>query len=91
MPKKQRKRIAAMFEGYRDMVIPADAGPVQVKECRQAFFAGATSLFTIMIASVEDGDDVTEGEMVTMEEIDAELREFGQQFDVQHLPPAGSA
>lgn len=85
------KRIATLFEGYRDMVIPADAGPVQVNECRQAFFAGATALFTLMMHSVEDGDEVTENEMATMEEIDAELREFGQQFDAQHLPPAGSA
>ena len=87
----RKRRIAAVFEGYRATVIPADAGPVQVRECRMAFFAGATALFTMLTMGVGDDDEPSEAEMAMMDEIGAELREFGQQFDAEHLPTEGSA
>ena len=41
-----------MFAGYRAMVIPAVASNTQVNECRKAFFAGATCLFTLMLKKI---------------------------------------
>lgn len=35
------------WESYLREVVPANAGPVQVEECRRAFYAGAGSLLNI--------------------------------------------
>lgn len=61
------------------------AGPEQIAGMKEAFFAGATVLFTIMTKGVSDGDDVSLADMQLMAAIDAELREFGSSFDRKHL------
>jgi hypothetical protein len=37
------------WETYRQTVMPADAGEVQVIECRRAFYAGAVHLFGAVV------------------------------------------
>ena len=74
--------IEAGFEAYRKMVIPKNAGPTQVQECRNAFFAGAAVLFTAMLTIPDDHDGpVTDHEVSQMDIINNELQEFGKKFD----------
>jgi hypothetical protein len=49
MPEGDFETIAAMWEGYRSHCVPKDAGPEQVSQTRQAFYAGAT----VILAEVD--------------------------------------
>ena len=74
--KARRCRIAEKFSSYRRDVIPSDAPPVQIEECRRAFFAGAVSLYSIVMAGLSPSPGVTDDDMSFMEDIDAELKAF---------------
>jgi len=91
MPKKLATKtpIADAFSKYRQMVVPRQAGDVQVRETRQAFFAGATVLYTLLMGGLEDGQEPTENDLKTIETIADELQQFGSQFDVRHLKTQG--
>lgn len=73
--------ISKAWEGYRRHVLPSDAPEVQVTECRQAFYAGASVLFQSLLGTLDPGLEPTDADMVRMESIDKELREFGQELD----------
>jgi hypothetical protein len=64
---------------YREQVIPAEAGAIQLTECRRAFYAGALSLFTTIMNILEPGADATEGDLTTLTLIQAELKRFNAQ------------
>lgn len=71
------KRIAREWESYQQKVLPPDAGPVQIQECRRAFYAGARSLFTLLAVGVSPGmDEPTADDLNMMQEISDELDEF---------------
>jgi hypothetical protein len=38
--------LATAWESYRTRVVPADAPPIQVQECRRAFYAGAQAFLS---------------------------------------------
>lgn len=80
------KPIEKLWEGYRKMVIPKDAPDIQIRECKQAFFAGAAAFLAASNECLWDsGDEPTEADLGRMAEIQAELDEFGQQFDRRYL------
>lgn len=79
------KPIERAFASYRRMVMSAGAGPVQVKETRQAFFAGAAVLMQAVMQNLSDGQDVTADDMAMMAAIQAELDAFGLTLDVELL------
>lgn len=50
-------RIAIAWKSFSDATMPADAGPAQRKDMRNAFFAGALSYFVEMNKiAVSDGE-----------------------------------
>lgn len=82
------KLIEKAFASYRRYVMPADAGDVQVRETRQAFFAGAAILQTLVLRRLSPGagpETVTDEDMAFMSAIQKELDDFGQQLDVDLL------
>jgi hypothetical protein len=79
--KVRPKWIERAWDRYRKMVVPADAGPVQVAETRQAFMAGAAILFTAIMQGVSEGDEVQESDERLMADIQAEVDAFGQEID----------
>jgi hypothetical protein len=81
----ERKLIARSWESYRAMVIPPDASEVQVAETRQAFFAGATMLFTLLLRVLDPGTEETDADMQTMAALQAEVNEFGHSLDVKYI------
>lgn len=76
------KRLADEWNSYRENVMPADAGPEQAQEARRAFYAGATSMFFLMVRVGEGADPnvVTENELAVVDgwhdELVAFLREI---------------
>lgn len=79
------KPIESGWQSYRHMVLPADAPEVQVKECQQAFYAGAAILFQGLMTALDPGNEPTDRDMLRMANIQAELDEFGQQLDRRYF------
>lgn len=70
------KLIGAEWNQYRERVMPADAGPVQVKETRRAFYGGAAILLAIVVGNVSEGEAVADGDLEMMDDLKAELDQF---------------
>lgn len=79
------KLIARAWESYRRAILPSDAGAVQVKETRQAFFAGAAILQTLVMTKVSAGDEITAEDMAMMAALQEELDAFGREIDAAVL------
>jgi hypothetical protein len=63
--------------GLMQLAIPENAPPVQIREMRMAFMAGAQHLFASIMAVLEPGDhEATETDMRRIELIAAELDAF---------------
>jgi hypothetical protein len=73
-------RLKDAWEDYRTLVIPKDAPPVQVRESRRAFYAGAQALLSVIMRQltpdVEPTEPPTEADLQMMDEIDGELVAF---------------
>lgn len=48
--------LADAWASYRESVVPAEAGEVQVQECRRAFYAGARAVEAMFSAMVDMPD-----------------------------------
>jgi hypothetical protein len=81
--------IKRLWNSYRELVVPADAPDVQLRETRQAFYAGAAALLTAVNECLLDpGDEPTAADLERMAKIQNELDEFGQQLDSRYLRSA---
>ena len=56
----ERVTVRDAWESYRRDVMPADAGPDQIRECRRAFYMGFWAMLNINIGI---GDDSVTEEM----------------------------
>jgi hypothetical protein len=86
--------VAAMFDGYRRGVMPPGAGPIQILECKRAYFAGARSMLDLVDAVTDPGLDVTSQDVAIMAAIDAELdayMEDGKRAEHTAAAPEGRA
>lgn len=81
MTANRKQWIERAWQGYRKLVVPANADAVQVSETRQAFFAGASILFTALQHGVSEGDDVQPADIQLMADLQAEIDAFGQAID----------
>ena len=73
------KIIASAWQEYLARVIPADAPEVQVSECRKAFYAGAGCLLDAMCAVLGPGQEPTESDLLIMDGIADELKQFARE------------
>ena len=73
-----KRRMAAQWASYLERVLPVNAPPVQKRETQRAFYAGAAALFGVIMRELEPGEEPTEADLRAMDEIAAELKEFGQ-------------
>lgn len=83
--------IEAGWIGMKFAAFSPDAPAAQVAEMRAAFFAGAQHLFGSIMTILDPGDEPSAADLRRMDQIDAELREFIEQFELQHLPTKGSS
>ncbi len=68
------------WESYRERVLHADAGPVQVRETEMAFYAGAHAMFTTVVGDLSAGPDPTPEDESLMKSLWDELREFRARY-----------
>jgi hypothetical protein len=74
---EEGKLIEAGWVGLLQAAIPADAPPIQVREMRMAFMAGAQHLFSSIMVVLEPGaEEATEADLKRMDLIAAELTAF---------------
>lgn len=68
----------ATWQDYRTVTMPEDAGPVQVMECRRAFYAGALAFHGLSTQQLDPGYDPTEEDLERYSRWVEELHEFGR-------------
>ncbi len=85
----KKKYIELSWNSYRHMVVHPGAAEGQVKETRQAFYAGAAILFQTHMLVLGPGEEETEADMQVMAALQAELDEFGLELDLKLLPVGG--
>ena len=79
------KYIEKGWNSYRAL-LPKDAGEVQIRETRQAFYGGAAIMFEAMMRMLDPGEEPTDADMQRMADIQNELSEFGQKLDERYIP-----
>jgi hypothetical protein len=88
---KEGKLIEAGWAGYRMLVLPPDAPPIQIDECRLAFMAGSQHLFSSIMNILDPGEQETPADLIKMDLIDKELRAFGREMEMRLTKAKGSA
>jgi hypothetical protein len=83
--------IEAGWVSLRAATIPADAPAEQLHDMRATFFAGAQHLFGSMMGMLDPDEEPTAADMERMNKIDAELRQFIEEFELRNLPAEGRA
>ncbi len=68
------RRLAEAWESYQTRILPTEAPPVQIQECRRAFYAGAAALFETLMAGLEPGTDPTPRDLTLVDGLADELR-----------------
>jgi hypothetical protein len=87
----QGKLIEAGWIGYRLAVVPTDAPQIQLDECKMAFMAGASHLFSSIMVILDPGDEPSAADLNKMELIHKELDDFAQKMKLKVTKTEGSA
>lgn len=75
--------ILNQWDSYKSDVLPKNAPPIQIKECRMAFYAGAKSLLDCLLdVALTDLSD--EASAIFLEGYELELDEFAKQLLINH-------
>ena len=69
------KTVAAAFASYQADVIPPSASPVQIEECRRAFYAGTYFMLMELATSMDESTPDEEG-IAMLEALQAECEAF---------------
>lgn len=69
--------LAQMWLQYMDKIIPKDAHPIQIKESKRAFYAGAASMFELTTNMPEGPDELG---MKHLSNLQNELIEYGRKI-----------
>lgn len=83
--------IEAGWRAYQIVVLPKDAGPVQIDETRKAFFAGAQHLFASIMSVLDPDEEPTANDLRRMDLIDQELHKFAGELGLDIMKPRGRA
>lgn len=70
------KYIKEDWDRYRMAVVPFGAKEYQVEQTKQAFFAGVSSLFSLMVGKLNDPNVTDDDGKKMVNEIREELKEF---------------
>lgn len=76
-----KKLLAEQWEAYKLAIIPADAPPIQITECRRAFYAGANSLIAAVMSNFREDRGVTDGDVAVISSINVELSAFARDVE----------
>lgn len=75
------KYIEKGWEGYKQLFVPKNATPDEIKRQRQAYYSGASVLFTTLILILDKGKEPTQKDLYKMRSINKELATFSEQLD----------
>lgn len=70
-----QRPIGDQWDSYRAVVVPHDAPPSQLTDCRRAFYAGAESMRRVLLAAPDD----EAAELAVCGNVEADLVAFGQE------------
>lgn len=76
----KRRILADEWNSYARAVIPNDVSDVQREEMRNTFYAGALGVFNALVVNLSKGPDVQPEDLERMADLNAELKEFGEEF-----------
>ena len=68
--------MAEQWNEFSRAVMPPDASPIQKREMRRAFYAGAHAILIRVMDFLSPGDDPTEADLQIMADVELELRSF---------------
>jgi hypothetical protein len=68
--------VGRMWDSYARLIVPANAGPVQIQETRRAFYAGAQCIFHHLVNAIGPEQEPTEADIEMMNALAAELDAF---------------
>ena len=77
--RRKAEMVAAGWKTYHADVLPQDASELMVRECRRSFYAGAHSVLSGILNSVDAldaGTEPTEEDLMMMEDLQEELERF---------------
>lgn len=73
-----RSRIQECFDGFAAAAFPPDIGVQQLIDLRRTFFAGAHSLYGLIMSGLSPEQEATPDDLAMMFEISAELLTFNE-------------
>jgi hypothetical protein len=73
--------IEQQWQDFASVYRVAGAGPTQVRECRRAFYAGAISLFHLLLGVSDDGSEPTETNLALLNDINAEFQRYADDLE----------
>jgi hypothetical protein len=77
-----KKRLAEVWDRYRETVMSADASAVQVIETRRGFYAGAEAMLQIQNAAYDGSTpDPTDDDLQVITDLHNELQEFAKRVE----------
>ncbi len=81
----KKKFIEQAWQSFLANVVPKDASQAQIDDTRNAFFGGASILFTLIIGGLDEGSEETEADLNLFSAIQDEITEYGQLLDLKYL------
>lgn len=72
----EERSLAEVWAKYEAKVIPHTAGEGQRRDVKNAFYAGAHTIWSIIMRNASDGDQITEADEALMASLDGELQAF---------------
>lgn len=73
---ERKRRIGRAWEEYRLKVVPAGASAAQVRETRNAFYAGAGACINSIVADLSPGEEATAEDEDVIREVAEEIEEY---------------
>jgi len=80
-------RLAAEWQRYRALAVPRDAGKTQVRQTEAAFYAGASSLYDVIMHMLTPGTEPSEEDLRNMQALHDELGQFAARASYTDRPP----
>ncbi len=74
----RRKPIDEEWASFAKQVLLKNVGTVQREEMRRAFFGGAVSLFSLIMNSLEGGDEATEADFKLMDDVKENFDDYAR-------------
>jgi hypothetical protein len=83
--------VEAGWAAFRQILVPRDATPEQLRLLRTAFFAGAQHTFHGVICVLDEGEEITDSDMRRMDLANQELTTFFEQMKAMLVDEPGGA